>query len=75
MDGPPAQSLGVEPVDKKILNAKPRKSQDPIVTRALLFRALSSAILIVYLTLKIFTNELGKLLIYFELYRIMKDYD
>jgi len=58
MDGPPAQSLGVEPVDAKILNAKPRKSDDPIVTRALLFRAVSSAALIVFLTLKVFKNEL-----------------
>lgn len=58
MDGPPAQSLGVEPVDAKVLNAKPRKSNDPIITRALLMRALSSAFLIVFLTLKVFANEL-----------------
>ena len=58
MDGPPAQSLGVEPVDEKILKAKPRKADDPILTRALLARAVSSAALIVYLTLKVFANEL-----------------
>lgn len=58
MDGPPAQSLGVEPVDARILNAKPRKWDDPIVTKALLARAASSAALIVYLTLKVFSNEL-----------------
>ena len=58
MDGPPAQSLGVEPVDGKILNAKPRKADDPIVTQALLFRAISSAMLIVFVTLRIFANEL-----------------
>jgi len=58
MDGPPAQSLGVEPVDEKILKAKPRKADDPIVTRALLLRAASSAALIVFLTLKVFANEL-----------------
>ena len=58
MDGPPAQSLGVEPVDDKILRAKPRKADDPIVTRALLFRAVTSAALIVFLTLKVFANEL-----------------
>jgi P-type Ca2+ transporter type 2C len=58
MDGPPAQSLGVEPVDSKILQAKPRKADDPIVTRALLFRAISSAALIVFITLRIFSNEL-----------------
>eukprot|EP00934_Nitzschia_sp_Nitz4_P006900 Nitzschia sp. Nitz4//scaffold287_size23745//16858//20130//NITZ4_008461-RA/size23745-snap-gene-0.24-mRNA-1//1//CDS//3329545772//6890//frame0 len=58
MDGPPAQSLGVEPVDDHILNAKPRKADDPIVTRALLLRAITSAALIVFLTLKVFANEL-----------------
>lgn len=58
MDGPPAQSLGVEPVDDRILQAKPRKADDPIVTRALLLRAITSAVLIVFLTLKVFANEL-----------------
>jgi len=58
MDGPPAQSLGVEPVDKSILRAKPRKADDPIVTRALLLRAGTSAALIVFLTLSVFANEL-----------------
>jgi Ca2+-transporting ATPase len=58
MDGPPAQSLGVEPVDEKILRARPRKSDDPVVTQALLARAITSAALIVYLTLKVFSNEL-----------------
>ena len=59
MDGPPAQSLGVETVDEKVLRQKPRKSSDPIVTKALLLRAVSSALLIVFLTLKVFTNELN----------------
>jgi Ca2+-transporting ATPase len=52
------QSLGVEPVDASILNAKPRSADDPLVTRALLMRAMTSAALIVYLTLKVFSNEL-----------------
>jgi Ca2+-transporting ATPase len=52
------QSLGVEPVDEKILKAKPRSADDPIVTRALLFRAVTSAALIVFLTLKVFSKEL-----------------
>jgi P-type Ca2+ transporter type 2C len=60
MDGPPAQSLGVEPVDSRILQAKPRKADDPIVTRALLLRAISSAAIIVFLTLKVFANELDE---------------
>jgi len=58
MDGPPAQSLGVEPVDDKILKAKPRKSDDAIVTRALLLRACTSALLIVVVTLGVFYKEL-----------------
>uniref|UniRef100_A0A7S4QR12 Cation-transporting P-type ATPase C-terminal domain-containing protein n=1 Tax=Ditylum brightwellii TaxID=49249 RepID=A0A7S4QR12_9STRA len=58
MDGPPAQSLGVEPVDERILSARPRKASDPILTRALLFRAITSAALIMFLTLKVFSNEL-----------------
>ena len=61
MDGPPAQSLGVEPVDARILRAPPRKVTDPIVTRALLTRAVSSAALIMTLTLMVFAKELGKL--------------
>jgi Ca2+-transporting ATPase len=60
MDGPPAQSLGVEPVDERILKAQPRKATDSIVTRALLIRAVSSAFLIMFLTLKVFAHELGK---------------
>jgi Ca2+-transporting ATPase len=59
MDGPPAQSLGVEPVDDRILRAKPRKSSDSLLTRALLSRAISSAILIVFLTLRVFARELN----------------
>lgn len=58
MDGPPAQSLGVEPVDKRILRAKPRDANDPIVSRALLLRAMTSAVLIVFVTLRVFANEL-----------------
>lgn len=58
MDGPPAQSLGVEPVEKSILQAKPRNANDAILTKALLLRAVTSAVLIVFLTLKIFSNEL-----------------
>ena len=48
----------MEPVDERILNARPRKADDPIVTRALLLRAVTSAALIVFLTLKVFANEL-----------------
>ncbi len=58
MDGPPAQSLGVEPVDERILRARPRKTSDPLLTRALLLRAISSAALIVIVTLRVFALEM-----------------
>jgi len=58
MDGPPAQSLGVEAVDEKILKAKPRKATDPLLTKALLLRAISSAALIVFVTLRVFALEM-----------------
>ena len=58
MDGPPAQSLGVEPVDARVLKAKPRKATDPLLTKALLLRAISSAALIVCVTLYVFAREM-----------------
>jgi len=58
MDGPPAQSLGVEPVDEAILRAKPRNAEDPVLTKALLVRAITSAAWIVFLTLSVFADEL-----------------
>ena len=60
MDGPPAQSLGVEPVDFSVLRGNPRNPREDIITRSLLLRAVTSSILIVFLTLKVFNNELGK---------------
>ena len=60
MDGPPAQSLGVEPVDENVLKANPRRPSENIITKPLLLRAITSAMLIVYLTLKVYSNELGK---------------
>lgn len=59
MDGPPAQSLGVEPVDDRVLQARPRKPDAPIVSPALLARVLTSAVLIVALTLGVFAHELS----------------
>ena len=56
--GPPAQSLGVEPVDEAILRAKPRNADDSVLTRALLIRAITSAAWIVFLTLGVFADEL-----------------
>ncbi|CAM9848835.1 unnamed protein product [Chrysoparadoxa australica] len=58
MDGPPAQSLGVEPVDDVVVRRPPRRPHDPIITQHLLFRVLSSALFIVVGTLWVFWTEM-----------------
>jgi len=60
MDGPPAQSLGVEPVDMDVMQRPPRKKKTPIITRPLLIRVLMSATIIMCGTLCVFVLELGK---------------
>ena len=40
MDGPPAQSLGVEPVDQDVLKQRPRNVKQPMITRALIVGTL-----------------------------------
>ncbi|KAF7290048.1 Ca-transporting ATPase [Mycena chlorophos] len=47
MDGPPSQSLGVDPVDPAVMRRPPRKKDAPIITRRLLYRVLFSASIIV----------------------------
>ncbi|XP_053409526.1 calcium-transporting ATPase type 2C member 2 isoform X1 [Nycticebus coucang] len=58
MDGPPAQSLGVEPVDKDALRQPPRSIKDTILSRALLLKVLLSAAVIISGTLFIFWKEM-----------------
>ncbi|OWK15790.1 hypothetical protein Celaphus_00004004, partial [Cervus elaphus hippelaphus] len=58
MDGPPAQSLGVEPVDKDTLRQPPRNVKDQILSRALVLRILLSATTIISGTLFIFWKEM-----------------
>ncbi|KAF0688184.1 Aste57867_20189 [Aphanomyces stellatus] len=58
MDGPPAQSLGVEPVDADVMREGPRAAQVPIITRTMLKRIAVSATLIVGGTLYVFVHEL-----------------
>ncbi|CAM9587881.1 unnamed protein product, partial [Laminaria digitata] len=55
MDGPPAQSLGVEPVHGAIVKRAPRKASDPVISARLMFRVLSSGALIVVGTLWVFS--------------------
>lgn len=57
MDGPPAQSLGVEPVDHDVIRKKPRNVKEAMITRSLIFNVLSSAIIIIIGTLWIFRRE------------------
>lgn len=42
MDGPPAQSLGVEPVDPAVMMRPPRRRGENIITRPLLLRVFTS---------------------------------
>ena len=58
MDGPPAQSLGVEPVDHEVMNKPPRKRNDKILTRNVIKRVLQSAAMIIIGTLYIFIREM-----------------
>lgn len=59
MDGPPAQSLGVEPVDHDVLQQPPRKAKEQIISRQLLINVLISALIIVSGTFFVFYRELG----------------
>lgn len=55
--GPPAQSLGVEPVDKDILKRKPRNVSEPMITKNLIINVLMSAFIIIIGTLWVFQRE------------------
>ncbi|XRM37786.1 High affinity Ca2+/Mn2+ P-type ATPase-like protein [Aspergillus tubingensis] len=59
MDGPPAQSLGVEPVDPSIMNRPPRPRNARVLTRPLVQRVLTSAMMIMLGTLAIYIHEMG----------------
>lgn len=58
MDGPPAQSLGVEPVDHEVMKKPPRKRNERILTQQVLKRVVQSAIMIIIGTLYIFIKEM-----------------
>ena len=58
MDGPPAQSLGVEAVDVDVMNRPPRKRNDPVLTRALITRVLTSASIIMVGTMLVYSHEM-----------------
>lgn len=59
MDGPPAQSLGVEPVDDDIIRQRPRNTKQPMLTGKLIADILMSAAIIVVGTLSVFYKEMS----------------
>jgi Ca2+-transporting ATPase len=59
MDGPPAQSLGVEPVDHDVMKEGPRSKDASIITPKMIRRVLTSACFIVCGTLYVFWVELS----------------
>ncbi|TFY62452.1 hypothetical protein EVG20_g6703 [Dentipellis fragilis] len=54
MDGPPSQSLGVDPVDRDVMRKPPRKKDEPIISQRILQRVMFSASIIVAGTLFIY---------------------
>lgn len=59
MDGPPAQSLGVEPVDQDVLRQRPRNVKQPMITKTLIVNVLLSASIIILGTLWVFQREMA----------------
>lgn len=57
MDGPPAQSLGVEPVDPSALRRPPRRKAAPILSHGLLLRTGLTSIHILFGTLVVMIWE------------------
>ncbi|QRV86940.1 calcium transporting, ATPase type 2C [Ceratobasidium sp. AG-Ba] len=59
MDGPPSQSLGVDPVDHAVMKRPPRRKDESIITQRLISRVLFSASMIVLGTLFVYAHELS----------------
>ena len=47
MDGPPAQSLGLEPADPSVLKKPPRSTKEQILTKSLMINIVLSAAVII----------------------------
>jgi Ca2+-transporting ATPase len=59
MDGPPAQSLGVESVDPAVMAQPPRSRHARVLTRPLIQRVLQSATIIMLGTFMIYYREMS----------------
>lgn len=57
MDGPPAQSLGVEPVEEDVVRQRARNTKEPMITKRLIVNVLLSALFIIGGTLWVFQKE------------------
>ena len=60
MDGPPAQSLGVEPVDHEVMKRPPRRRTDKILTQQVLKRLIGTAVCIIIGTIYVFVKEMAE---------------
>ncbi|KAK5624541.1 hypothetical protein RRF57_000257 [Xylaria bambusicola] len=58
MDGPPAQSLGVEKVDPDVMSRPPRSRSEPVLTRSLITRVVTSAAIIMTGTMLVYYHEM-----------------
>jgi len=58
MDGPPAQSLGVEPVDPSVMSRPPRSKSDKVLTWPVVQRVLISGAIIMLGTLLVYRQEM-----------------
>lgn len=59
MDGPPAQSLGVEPVDPAVMSRPPRSKTARVLSQSVIKRVLTSATVIMLGTLIIYIREMS----------------
>lgn len=58
MDGPPSQSLGVDPVNKEVMKRRPRSKNSAVLTSRLICRIGFSAMMIIGCTLFIYLFDL-----------------
>ena len=58
MDGPPAQSLGVEPVDPRVMTQPPRPRNANVLTKRLIRRVLTQAFVILVGTFSMYMHEM-----------------
>jgi P-type Ca2+ transporter type 2C len=58
MDGPLAQSLGMEAVDATIMKRSPRHRSEDVISKQVLWRVITSGVLIMLGTLYVFVKEL-----------------